>query len=201
MFITSNSTLLAATNFAALTDLTIPMSNIDLGSLQIVYAAKSMSTKTFTDTNVNTTTDVVTVTAHGYSTGLKVALTTSGTLPIGLSATNYYMIVVDANKLKFATSATNALAGTAVDITAVGGIGDTQTLTPASLGAVIFTIQVSNDGTNWFSTSLTKTYASDGTHCFDLTTLYYKYYRLETTIAAGCMQLSAILFGKNYDNV
>lgn len=88
------------------------------------------STTPGVDSTVNPTANTVTVAAHGYLTGVKVALTTGGVLPAGLSATNYYMIVVDANTLKFATSQANALAGTAVDITDYGT--GTHTLTPAA---------------------------------------------------------------------
>jgi plastocyanin len=71
----------------------------------------------------NTTTDAMTATAHGKQTGFgPVRLANSGgALPTGLSgSTDYWLIVVDANTIKFATSAANALAGTAVDITGAG---------------------------------------------------------------------------------
>lgn len=70
-------------------------------------------------------TNQVTVTGHGYVTGLLVSgIATTGTLPTGLSLlTEYYVIVVDANTLKFATSLANALLGTAVSITTTTGTG------------------------------------------------------------------------------
>jgi hypothetical protein len=56
-------------------------------------------------------------------TGLKVAL--SGTnLPTGLSATNYWVIVIDADTISLASSLANAVAGTKVDITAAGTTAD-----------------------------------------------------------------------------
>lgn len=71
----------------------------------------------------------VTVTAHGYTTGWgPVQLTTTGSLPTGLSTgTNYWIIVVDANTIAFAASRANALAGTAVALSGAGT--GTQTLT------------------------------------------------------------------------
>jgi len=61
-------------------------------------------------------------------TGTRVQLTTSGTLPGGLAAaTNYYVIVVDGNTFKLATSYANAVAGTAINITDAGT--GTQTVT------------------------------------------------------------------------
>jgi hypothetical protein len=63
-----------------------------------------------------------------YQTGDRVQVTTTGTLPAGISAaTNYYVIIEKEIKLdairceiKLATSYQNALAGTAIDITSIG---------------------------------------------------------------------------------
>jgi len=76
----------------------------------------------FTNAAVDTLNDQVTVTGHNLQTGFgPVRLTTPGTIPPGLSATvNYWLIVVNDNTLKFATSKANALLGTAVDITGAG---------------------------------------------------------------------------------
>lgn len=71
----------------------------------------------------NTTTEAVTATAHGKATGFgPVRLAQSGgALPAGLDgSTDYFLIVVDANTVKFATSAALAAAGTAVNITDAG---------------------------------------------------------------------------------
>ncbi len=116
-----------------------------------------------TSAAVNTTTDVITKTAHGQVTGAKVALTTAGTLPTGLSATTYYVIKLTADTFQLASSLANAAAGTAVDIT-TPGFG-THTITPALLvttGAVA-KLQVSNDGTNFTDvTSATVTITAAG---------------------------------------
>lgn len=68
-------------------------------------------------------TDICTAAGHGKQTGFgPVRLTNSGgALPAGLAgSTDYWMIVIDANTFKLATSEANALAGTAVDITGAG---------------------------------------------------------------------------------
>src|SRR6056300_1741282 len=73
----------------------------------------------FVDGDVTVGTDTIAETAHGLVTGDVVQLTSTGTLPAGLSlATNYYVIRVDADNFKFAASAKDAEEGTAVDITA-----------------------------------------------------------------------------------
>lgn len=74
-------------------------------------------------------TDLVTIVAHGLSTGDgPFQATTTTTLPAGLTAlTNYWIIGVDADTFKLASSHADALAGTPVDITDAGT--GTHTLT------------------------------------------------------------------------
>lgn len=83
----------------------------------------------FADGDVTVGSDQIAETAHGYQTGEgPIRLTTTGTLPAGLALnTNYWIIRVDANNVKFASSRANALVGTAVDITAAAG-GGTHTV-------------------------------------------------------------------------
>lgn len=82
-------------------------------------------TNTFAQTNAMTSVDAsgdfVDHTAYNLLTGTRVQLTTSGTLPAGLSlATDYYIIQVSDTRCKFATSYANAIAGTAINITDAG---------------------------------------------------------------------------------
>lgn len=83
------------------------------------------------DTDVNTTDNTITILGHGMSTGEQIFFASydaDGTdvdagVPAGLSYTNY-IIAVDADTVKFAASYEEALAGTALDISAIGtGIG------------------------------------------------------------------------------
>ncbi len=77
-----------------------------------------------------------TIASHGYLVGLKVQVSTTTTLPTGLSAmTDYYVIVVDANTVALATSQALALAGTAITITGAGS--GVQTMTPQALAGTI----------------------------------------------------------------
>ena len=80
---------------------------------------------TFVDGDVSVADDEITETAHGFVTGEgPVRLTSGGTLPAGLAlATDYWIIRVDDDTLKFALSRGNAIAGTDVDITAAAGGG------------------------------------------------------------------------------
>lgn len=92
---------------------------------------------------VNLTNEQLAVPSHGLTTGLKGQLTTTGTLPTGLSlATDYFVIAVDDNTIKLATSLDNANAGTAVNITGYGS--GTHTFTPTALAGCSLKLQESN---------------------------------------------------------
>jgi len=91
-----------------------------------LYAAITASLGTVTITSANP--GVVSLSAHGLSTGSCVELTTTGTLPTNLAVnTNYYVIYVGADSFRLATSAANAIAGTAID-TSGGSPSGTHTL-------------------------------------------------------------------------
>lgn len=81
-------------------------------------ACTTPTSKTFT---ADAGTDVITATAHGWSTGDLVRTSSTTTLPGNLSAaTDYFVIRTGADTLKAATSRANALAGTAIDISSAG---------------------------------------------------------------------------------
>lgn len=126
-----------------------------------------------TSSAVNTSTSVVTLASHGQSTGSKVALTTAGALPTGVTATNYWLIALTANTFQFASSLANAVAGTAISLTTPGY--GTQTITPASLSQVL-KVQVSDDAstpTNWTDIpGTTVTISSAGTTYWSSGTAY-----------------------------
>lgn len=117
-------------------------------NVQAVAAATPLAGGAASEVDVDANT--VTIPSHGYSTGLKGQLTTTGTLPTGLSlATDYFIIVVDANTVKFATTLVLAQAGTAVNITTQGASGSVNTFTATALAGGSIKLQQSNDGVNW----------------------------------------------------
>jgi len=83
----------------------------------------------FLDSAVATSTEKITIPAHPFETADKVTLSTTGTLPAGLSAGTYYIIKDGLHTVILATSPTNARAGTAVNITAAAG-GGIHIITP-----------------------------------------------------------------------
>lgn len=79
---------------------------------------------TFATTDVSVANNTITKANHGWSTGECTSyFSSSGGLPGGMAVlTNYWVVVVDVNTIKLATSRTNAIAATpiVVDITTQG---------------------------------------------------------------------------------
>lgn len=122
-FLLCDGTAVSRTTYSTLLSLIAPT----VGTFTITIAAPGVGT----------------LTAHGLNTGDPVYLTTTGALPTGLSInTIYYVIRVDANTFRLATTFANANAGTA--ITTSGSQSGTHTLNfcPYGLG----------DGTTTFNT-------------------------------------------------
>jgi hypothetical protein len=150
----TTGTALATTELASTLRTSIDLQESVSAAIQVVYEDAAPAAVTFDGSDaqiVDVDANTIVSEAHGYVTGLKVAATTAGTLPTGLSATDYYVIKVDADTLKLATSLANAVAGTAVNITAVG-VGN-STLTPATSAGNVAKLQESVDGTNWTDVS------------------------------------------------
>jgi hypothetical protein len=125
----------------------------------------------------------------------------SGTnLPTGLSATNYWMVALTANRLQFATSLANAVASPAVviDITGQGTTAD-ATLTPALLvttGQVV-KLQQSNDGITYFDVSgLTVTITAAGNTLWLVTSPPTIWHKVVVTPTTGTITLAVIVASK-----
>ncbi len=162
-----NTKLLNLTQTSISTTQAIKITEADSIAYQLHYTDATPGVKTFVaanvKTNVQSPASSVTITAHGYNTGLKVALTGTN-LPTGLSATSYWIIVNSVDSISFATSLALAVAGTKVAITAAGTTAD-ATLTPALLVTTGFVakLQQSNDGVTFFDvTSMTVTITATG---------------------------------------
>lgn len=166
----------------------LPNKSVGYGvAVQPVYTDVTPVHKTFVAANVTVLADTITIASHGFFTGLKVAL--AGTnLPGGLSATDYWVIVVNANTIQLASSLLLALAGTPVDISSQGTTADAD-LTPAALSQIV-KLQMSIDGTNFEDISgKTVTVSSTGTKVWDLQFPCYKYVRVVVTPTGGAMTL------------
>jgi hypothetical protein len=83
------------------------------------------TTDTFTSGDVLTVTNEITLTAHGYVTGLKVQFQTAGVLPDNIEVnTVYYIIVRDANTVAIAATLADALADTSIGFDGNAGSGN-----------------------------------------------------------------------------
>ncbi len=94
---------------------------------------------------------VVTLTSHGFSTGDKVYLTTTGALPTGLTAsTTYYVIPVNSSTFRLATTLTNAASSTAINTS--GSQSGVHTLYSGGLTMAngVRGVQTSSDATAGF---------------------------------------------------
>ena len=200
MFVIRNDKVIDSQVYLAATNVDINISKLDQGSLQVDYSNAGGSTAfDFVAADVNVTDNTITEAAHGLITGQRVAATTNGTLPAPLAATNYYVIKVDVDTIKLATSQANALAGSEINISDDGSVGGTHTLTPAALAATI-TLYTSNDGVTF------QTYASSiasgsitaaGGKLWDLTDkLNYAYLRIAMAVTTGAIGVNARLYGK-----
>lgn len=159
---------------------------------QVVAAAAALTGGTG---EVDIDNELVKSTAHGFRTGRKIALTTSSALPTGLTATNYWMIRVSDDTLKFASSLSNAIAGTAVNITALGT--GTHTMTPAALSACTVKLQESNNGTDWDDVStMSSTITATGASKFKPADVSMKYMKIAFAIGDGQVELVSTICGK-----
>ncbi len=151
---------------------------------------------------VNLTTNAVYSAAHTLATGLLVRLTTGTTLPAGLAlATDYFIISVNANEVKFASSLANAQAGTAVNITDRGT--GTHTITAEALAAST-KLQKSNDNVNWVDVhddevlggNNSQTITADGAVFWNIPDATWNYVRQVLTLTGGQLTLSTLAVGK-----
>jgi len=99
----------------------VTISSVDKGEDTITLPAIS-GALTFTTGNVNTGTDVITLSSTtNFPTGTPVVITSTTTVPAPLvSDSVYYVINASGTTIKLATTAANATAGTAIDITSTG---------------------------------------------------------------------------------
>lgn len=164
-----------------------------------VHATWGVATYTdvdFVDGDVNTTTNEVTATAHGLTQGLVVQLTTTGTLPTGLSTgTDYRIDVVDANTIRFL----NASTGAVINITAASG-GGTHTITDEALANASIKLQGSNkpDVLDWedIPNSSTNITAAGGV-LLNVSNAGYGFVRAVVALDSGSIEMTCVINGKS----
>lgn len=163
---------------------------VNQGSGNHTFTVASQTAPTAAHTAVTVGDTTITEAAHGLLNGTIVRLTTTTTLPSGLSAgVDYYAIPISSSKFRLASSLSNAQAGIFVDFTSVGT--GTHTLTGTTL-AMSIQPQVSNDpdGSGWVSYGSATAVSATGDTMYDIPT-DYKWARLAVTFTAGQVTFKA----------
>lgn len=180
-----------ASSLATSVSETVNIEFSDKHAFQVNIVDKRPSNIDFADSDVTVSTDTIAAPSHGLHTGLEVRLTSTGTLPTGLSTgTDYFVITVDADSFQLASSLTNAIAGTEITISGASG-GGTHTLA-AEANAVTLQIQESNDNSTWFDVST----GSTTSNAIITKNLHSRYVRFEATPTAGKVDITVITNGK-----
>jgi hypothetical protein len=128
------------TTFNEVTAISLAVLNAASNNLyQTTVAGNTTMTNTvvnpFLVLNANLTANTLTVNNNGYSTGDSIQFTTTSSLPAPLGAgVMYFVIVVNANSFKIATTQSNAYAGIGITLTTLGiGINQVQKYAAANL--------------------------------------------------------------------
>ena len=135
--------------------------------------------RTITQANIDETTNVFTVTGHNMRTGTKLTYTSNGTNIVHsggtlADATAVFVIRIDENTFKIASSLSNAQSGTALDITNDGNdnnsfVGDTATATATISGGKVTGITITDIGSDYQSAPTITVAAPSGTGSLNLT--------------------------------
>ena len=135
--------------------------------------------RTITQANIDETTNVFTVTGHNMRTGTKLTYTSNGTNIVHsggtlADATAVFVIRIDENTFKIASSLSNAQSGTALDITNDGNdnnsfVGDTATATATISGGKVTGITITGVGSDYQSAPTITVAAPSGTGSLNLT--------------------------------
>lgn len=162
----------------------------DSGAGSITVAVTNAGVVSEVDVDLNT----VSVPSHGFTTGYKIQLTTTGTLPGGLAtATDYFLIALTTSTLQFATSLANAQAGTAINITNEGSDGAVNTITGVALAGASVTFQCSNDGTNWADIQAATSITVDGSTFLNQPNVAYRYFKAVKALTSGQVALQGLI--------
>lgn len=143
---------------------------------------------------VDVTANTITIPTHGYPTGFKGQITSTGTPPAPLAGTtDYFVIVVDANTIKLATSLANALLGSAINLTDQGSDENVSTFTGVALAGASVTFRKSNDRTNWIDVQAATSITVDGSAMIEQPNVSYRYFKVVKALTSGVVDLKALV--------
>ncbi len=202
----ANGTMLLTQTVRGPTTNPVPKTFNDSGSGSLVGVQTTGGVASAVDLTANTATISD---ASDYWTGLKVRLTTTTTLPTGLSAgVDYYIIAASATTVKFASSLVNAGNGTAIDLTGYGAGTATIVITDTLTGTL--KLQASNnafaDNTGnqlnadavWVDIPGSSiAVATSATQIWNVSDVYYKSVRVVWTHTVNGGNYTAIVYAKS----
>jgi hypothetical protein len=163
--------------------------NFGMGKMStaITYAPKTYSAVSFSTNAYTIGGSVITAASHGFTTGIEVLLAaTEGTVPSPLvTGTTYFAIAYTADSIQLATTSAQAFSGDPIVLLAKGTGTQTYSLTAlAAVGNTTLTYSGSNDGTNFFSLSVSSVIvlgSPTNTWQYDFTEFNYSILRLAIT--------------------
>lgn len=187
--------IFTVTAYGTTTDATTKDENdAGAGTISVVTTDQGVASE------VNVTANTITIPAHGLTTGLLGRLTTTGTLPAGVTTgVDYFVIEVDDDTIKLASSLANALLGTAIDLTDQGTDEAVHTFTPTALAGGSVKLQKSNDGTNWHDEGSATNLTADGSILLEKDRPTTQWGRLYITLTAGRVSATAYVRVKGED--
>ena len=146
-FVGDTATATATVSGGVVTGITVTGVGSDYQSAPDVTIAAPTEDTFNAQSAVSTANDTITLSSHAFNTGDAVTYSDKGgTVIAGLTdGGTFFIIKVDANTVKLATTASNAVAGTAIDITA--GSSENHGLTGATATAVA-SLGLGQDGDN-----------------------------------------------------
>jgi len=158
-----------------------------------VYTDLTPALKAFNPSDLTVLGTVIAEVAHGFTTGLKVQVTTAGTLPVGIVAlTDYFVIRLTADTYSLASSYANAVAGTPITVT-TQGVG-VQTVTPVALAATV-KIEKSIDRVTFFDVAAATVVTATGSVISKEVDIGYKWVRSTVVVTSGRLGLDVRLSG------
>lgn len=137
------------------------------------------------------------VPSHTMGLGLLVRLTSTGTLPTGLSTgTDYWVIPVDANNIQFASSLANAQAGVAINVTNEGTSAGVNTVDITALGGDLVLRGALVAAGPWFDLTAAQDITAETEFLFNLTNPGVRYIALGIAIDSGQITVDQSVLGK-----
>jgi hypothetical protein len=149
---------------------------------------------------VHTSTNTIDATAHGFLTGMKARVAISaGSLPSPLSAgVDYFVIRVNDDSFKLATTRAFALAGTAIDITTEGTDSQTITVTAqANAGTVVVEYSIDleeRQGRRWRTYATTNLVTDTSPDVSKTADVEFHAVRPVLSVTAGILKNASVTF-------